>query len=158
MTSYHVVPAIRAARRPYSITLGLAPGYSPAGEEAHPRQVWVDRERAAVAVALNWMAARAVQGRPYLTGLFTQGTMAYAWPAGPAFAETCAEPSLAFTGCTSPEHHVGLDDDAIRVMLNELATAMGSALDQTRVYVSYLDEIWILEADGKTTPHLAAVR
>lgn len=153
--TYHTAPHSRALRRPYTITLGMHPGYE-TGVDAFAASWPRTRERAAVTAALGWMAGRAVTGRPYLTGNFQRGVLSYAWASGP-LAETRAEHSLTFSGCASPEHHRDLGNGDIEAMLNELADAMGAALDQTRVYVSYRDDIWIRQANGKTTPRPAPV-
>jgi hypothetical protein len=39
-----------------------------------------------------------------------------------------------------------VSDAAIEAMLNELATELGAALGQERIYVAFADRTWILDA------------
>ena len=45
-----------------------------------------------------------------------------------------------------PHHAADIDDDAVRILLNELASEIGSILEQEEVHVSYLDQTWTLKA------------
>ena len=41
-----------------------------------------------------------------------------------------------------------VDDDAVRTLLNELASEIGSILEQEEVHVAYRDRTWTLKASG----------
>jgi hypothetical protein len=51
-----------------------------------------------------------------------------------------------FTGEAVHAYLGHLHDGAIEEMLNELATELGAALGQERVYVAFADRTWILDA------------
>jgi hypothetical protein len=37
-------------------------------------------------------------------------------------------------------------------MLQELASQLGSAFGQTRIYLAYREEVWVLQAETPATP------
>jgi hypothetical protein len=111
----------------------------------------------------DWMTERCERRQPYLTGVLTEGRVAYAWleqdPTGPCDLGGTPvarhEPCLVFTGDVSVLYNPDLVDDEITGLLDELADAMGRAARQTRVYVAYRDTAWVREAVGETSPHAA---
>ena len=44
-----------------------------------------------------------------------------------------------------------LSDAAVEAMLNELATELGAALGQERIYVAFAERTWILDAGEHRT-------
>jgi len=45
-----------------------------------------------------------------------------------------------------PLYAADLDDDAVRILLNEFASEIGRTLDQEEVHVAYRDRTWTLKA------------
>jgi hypothetical protein len=58
------------------------------------------------------------------------------------------EPVAIFTGEVLPLYASGLDDDAVRELLNELAGEIGTMLDQEEVHIAYRDSTWTLKRGG----------
>jgi hypothetical protein len=50
-----------------------------------------------------------------------------------------------------PLYAADIDDDTIRILLNELASEIGRILEQEEVHVAYRDRTWTLKAVGRTT-------
>lgn len=141
---YNQVAGSRGTRRSFTITCGLQVGYGE-GKVLHSAEE-------AVEIALGWMKNKAAAGLAYLTGTISTGEVVYAWPEGEGKAGGGHEPTIAFTGEVNPLYNAGMSAEEAIVILNDLATALGTALGQTRVYVAYCDQIWILQAEDKTTP------
>lgn len=139
---YHVVPTSTTRRRSFTVTCGLQVGY---GAEAET----FSRHHAVQAVE-QWMRRRAARDQPFLTA-FVPGDIVYAW-GDAGRAETRVEPAVKFEGEVSVIYHAELDDEAVKELLNELGEVLGKALGQVRVYLTYLDEAWVLEATGQTSP------
>ena len=140
---FNLVSGSRGTRRSFTITCGLQEGY---GEgKNHPFEE-------AVEIALGWMKGKAATGQPFLTGTVATGEVVYAWPDGQGKAGGGHEPAAIVTGEVSPLYNAAMTDEEAAALLKDLATNLGSALGQTRVYVAYRDEIWILQAEDKTTP------
>ncbi len=135
MTSFRLVTGSEGPRREFKITLGLRAGYRPEGRI-------YDLEEA-VRVAHRWMRARAAQGEPFLSGMFTRGEVVYA--DGDGNAASHREPVAIFTGEVLPQYAADLDDGTVRALLNELASAMGQALEQEEVHIAYRDTTWTLK-------------
>lgn len=139
-------------RRSFTITTGTVPGY--AGATAGNPAV------AAQAVA-DWMADRCADGRPYLTGLFDSGKdLIYSWLDENGNAQTVIEGAVVFSGEVSVLYAAHLSDEAVGVLLDELAGVIGSALGQTRVHITYCSAgaAWVLTAEGREVPKDTAVR
>lgn len=140
---YELLKTARHDRRSYSITVGLLEGYD--GENR------LHDADEAIELALLWMAERAAEGLDFLTGVFTPGTLAYAWK-GTGGVEALTEPVLVFTGEVSVTYHAHLDDEQVVNLLRELAALLGDALGQTRVYMTFLETAMVIQAVGKTSP------
>lgn len=70
------------------------------------------------------------------------GVVCYAWPKSQWGEAGCgSEPQAIIEG-------EGLDEDQV----NNLAAVLGAATGQTRVYVAFGDQTWILQADQTETP------
>ena len=141
---YKIVCGSRGPKRSFVVTVGLREGYG-SDAVAHP----ID---AAVEAAMEWMKARASHGQSFLTGTVTSGEVVYAWPEAPGQAGGGHEPTAIFSGEVSPLYAGHLSDEEVEVMLNELASHLGQILGQTRVYVAYRDETWVLQAEETATP------
>ena len=137
---YEVVANSRGPRREFKITVGLREGYDPEG------RVYDISE--ATKIALRWMTDRAASGRPFLSGMFTRGEVAYAWPRQDGTAGRDREPVAIFTGEVIPLYAGGLDDATVEALLNELAGLLGAALLQERIYIAYREATWIVKRKG----------
>lgn len=141
---FQEVACSRGTRRSFAVTCGLQEGY---GETAKKHLV-----EEGVQIALGWMKGRAAAGQPYLTGTISTGETVYAWPEGEGKAGGGHESTIAFTGEVSPLYNAAMTNEEAIAILNNLAATLGVALGQTRVYVAYCGEIWILQAEDKPTP------
>ena len=64
---------------------------------------------------------------------------------GHADAAHDREPVAIFTGEVLPLYAGDLDDETIRMLLNELASEIGRTLEQEEVHVGYRDRTWTLK-------------
>jgi hypothetical protein len=138
MESFTLVPTSEGPRREFKITWGLRAGYGPSGRI-------YDLEEA-VRAAHRWMRERHARGKPFLSGMFTRGEVVYAGSEGEAAHDR--EPVAIFTGEVLPLYAADLDDEAVRILLNELASKIGRILEQEEVHVAYRDRTWTLKAVG----------
>lgn len=141
--SYKVFPNSRGPRRSFCVGFGLQEGYGNA--RLHSKDEVVD-------LIESHLKMRAAGGQSYLTGTVTEGQVVYAWPEGPGQAGGGNESQALYSGEVSPLYNAGLSDEEAEVILNDLASEIGSALGQTRVYIAYRDETWILQAEESETP------
>jgi hypothetical protein len=137
MTTFSLVPGSEGPRREFRITWGLRAGYGPAGRI-------YDLEEA-IRAAHRWMRERDARGAPFLSGMLTRGEVIYV---GSPEATHDREPVAIFTGEVLPLYASGLDDDAVRELLNELAGEIGTMLDQEEVHIAYRDSTWTLKRGG----------
>lgn len=128
----------------FCITVGLAEGYGPSAKIHAASEV--------VELVLGHLKGCAAEGRPYLTGAVTTGEVVYAWPEGPGKAGGGHEPVARFEGEINPLYNSSMSRQAIEAFLNGLASSLGSALGQTRVYVAFAGDMWILQKEDSTTP------
>jgi len=135
---YVVVPGSYGPRRDFRITVGLREGWDDEG------RVWDVSE--AVRTARAWMRRRVDKGQPALSGMFTRAEVTYAWPREDGTAGSDREPVAVFIGEAVHAYLGHLADQDIEDMLNELAIELGAALGQERLYVSFCDRTWILDA------------
>jgi hypothetical protein len=70
-----------------------------------------------------------------------EGVVCYAWPEGPGKAGGGHEEQVIIEGD-------GLNENEV----NELAAELAARTGQTRVYVCFNAETWIIQAEGKETP------
>lgn len=136
MRAFRPVPGSEGPRREFKITLGLRAGYGPDGRIFDVEE--------AVRVAHRWMRERAARGEPFLSGMFTRGEVVYA--EGDGNAASHREPVAIFTGEVLPQYAADLDDGTVRALLDELAGAMGRALEQEEVHIAYRDKTWTLKS------------
>ncbi|MGO9673682.1 MAG: hypothetical protein ACLPSF_05865 [Methylocella sp.] len=136
--AYEIVEGSLGVRRDFKVTVGLREGWDAEG------RVYDISE--ATRVARAWMRRRVEAGLPALSGMFTRGEVAYAWPRPDGSVGSDREPVAIFSGEAVPAYLGHLPDADIEAMLNELAAELGSALGQERLYVSFHGRAWILDA------------
>jgi hypothetical protein len=141
MKSFSIVPTTEGPRREFKITSGLRAGYDPSGRI-------YDLEEA-IRAGHRWMRERDVRAAPFLSGMFTRGEVVYAGSESEAAHDR--EPVAIFTGEVLPHYAADIDDDAVRIMLNELASEIGRILKQEEVHVAYRDQTWTLKAIDEVT-------
>ncbi len=137
-SDYVMVPNSYGPRRDFRITVGLREGWDAEG------RVYDISE--AVRTAHAWMRRRVSAGLPALSGMFTRAEVTYAWPREDGTVGSDREPVAVFTGEAVHAYLGHLSDEAVEAMLNELAIELGAALGQERLYVSFCEQTWILDA------------
>lgn len=130
--------------RSFKVSFGLCAGY---GENS--RNFTMDDAKASIH---GWMQSRIEAGLPFLTGHLMAGQVVYAWPNGDGTSGKGDEPGGLFVGEVSVLYDADATDEEVVARLDELATAIGADLEQTRVYVAYGDKTWVLEKVGASTP------
>jgi hypothetical protein len=78
--------------------------------------------------------------------MFTRAEVTYAWRRDDGTVGSDREPVALFTGEAVHAYLGDLSDAAIEAMLNELATELGAALGQQRIYVAFAERTRILDA------------
>ncbi|GJE57822.1 hypothetical protein [Methylobacterium thuringiense] len=136
-----VVPGSEGPRRDFRIAVGLREGWDEEG------RVYDVSE--AVRTARAWMRRRVSAGLPALSGMFGRAEVTYAWMRPDGSVGSDREPVALFTGEAVHAYLGHLPDAALVGMLNELATELGAALGQERIYVAFADRTWILDAEGR---------
>jgi hypothetical protein len=139
MKSFSLIPVSEGPRREFKITWGLRAGYGASGRI-------YDLEEA-IRAAHRWMRERDARAEPFLSGMFTRGEVVYAGSEGEAAHDR--EPVAIFAGEVLPLYAADMDDDAVRMLLNELASEIGEILEQEEVHVAYRDRTWTLKAVAK---------
>jgi hypothetical protein len=140
-TDYVMVPNSYGPRRDFRITVGLREGWDAEG------RVFDISE--AVRTAHAWMRRRVSAGLPALSGMFTRAEVTYAWPREDGTVGSDREPVAVFTGEAVHAYLGHLSDQDVEDMLNELAIELGAALGQERLYVSFCEQTWILDASER---------
>ena len=135
MKSFSPLSGSEGPRREFKITWGLRAGYGSAG------RIYDVEE--AIRAAHRWMRERHARGKPFLSGMFTRGEVVYA--GSEADAAHDREPVAIFTGEVLPLYAGDLDDETVRMLLNELASEIGHTLEQEEVHVGYRDRTWTLQ-------------
>src|SRR5580692_1747217 len=138
---YSIVPGSLGPRRDFRISVGLREGWDAEGRVFDVSE--------AVRTARAWMKRRVEAGQPALSGMFTRAEVTYAWPRPDGSTGSDREPVALFTGEAVHAYLGHVPDAEIEAMLNELAIALGVALGQERIYVSFCDRTWILDAEGR---------
>ena len=141
MKRFSIVSASEGPRREFKITWGLRAGYGPSGRI-------YDLEEA-IRAGHRWMRERDARAEPFLSGMFTRGEVVYA--GSEAEAAHDREPVAIFTGEVLPLYAADLDDDVVRILLDELAAEIGRVLEQEEVHVAYRDRTWTLKAVDEVT-------
>ena len=144
-TPYQRLESKTSVRRSFAITLGLSEGYGRLDRQ-HTRQEVID-------ATLEYMKRRVASGMPYLSGTVSaEGTVVYAYSNAPGNAGGGSEDTVVFFGEVSVIYNPDLLDEDAKDILNEMAAHLGCILGQTRVYVTYRDEIWVLQLQKSQTP------
>jgi hypothetical protein len=125
MKSFSPLSGSEGPRREFKITWGLRVGYGKTGRI-------YDLEKA-IRAAHCWMRERHAGGEPFLSGMFTRGEVVYAGSEGDAAHDR--EPVAIFAGEVLPLYAGDLDDETVRMLLNELASEIGRTLEQAEVHV-----------------------
>ncbi len=143
---YSLVKGSRGKAPRFAIYVGLRAGYGP-NAKTHTRDEVVE-------LVLNHLKRKAASGEEYLTGIVDDGDAeaVYAWPEGPGKAGGGHEPQVTYSGNVNPLYNASMSREAIEAFLNDLAAELGEALEQTRVYVEFAGEQWILQKEGSETP------
>ena len=139
MKRFSIVSASEGPRREFKITWGLRAGYGPSGRI-------YDLEEA-IRAGHRWMRERDMRAEPFLSGMFTRGEVVYA--GSEAESAHDREPVAIFTGEVLPLYAADLDDDVVRILLDELAAEIGRVLEQEEVHVTYRDRTWTLKASDE---------
>ncbi len=141
------VEGSRGPRREFRIAIGLREGWDEEG------RVYDVSE--AVRTARAWMVRRVEAGLPAVSGMFTRGEVTYAWRQSDGRVSSGREPVAIFAGEAVHAYLGHLTDTAIEAMLDELAAELGSALGQERIYLSFCDRSWIIDAEQRHTSEVA---
>ena len=120
---------------------------APPGTRIEETENHFARVEEAIRAAHRWMRERDARAEPFLSGMFTRGEVVYA--GSEAEAAHDREPVAIFTGEVLPLYAGDLDDDTVRILLNELASEIGRILEQEEVHVAYRDRTWTLKAVGE---------
>jgi DNA-directed RNA polymerase subunit RPC12/RpoP len=139
---YAIVPGSQGPRREFRISVGLRHGWDAGG------RVFDISE--AVRAASAWMKRHVEAGRPALSGMFTRAEVTYAWRRDDGTVGSDREPVALFEGEAAHAYIGQLPDATIEKMLNELATELGVALGQERVYLAFAGRTWILDAGARS--------
>lgn len=128
----------------FAITCGLQEGYGP-DAKLHTTDEVVNLVEA-------HLKECAASNKIYLTGSITTGTIVYAWPEGEGKSGGGHEPQVTYSGEKNPLYNSSVTDEQVAEFLNGLASVLGAALGQIRVYVAYNGDMWILQREGAATP------
>jgi len=143
---YREVPGSAGQVREFVITVGLVSGYE-GGEPVSTGKVGD--------AACEWMIKKARDKKPFLTGVLSPGEVLYSFPITSDSGESWTvgrEPVVKFSGEVVPLYNSSLTDGEVIELLNDLAATLGEAAGQVRVYLRYLDKVWILQKKGSKTP------
>lgn len=142
--AYKLVPNSKGPAPRFAITVGLQEGYN-LGEKTHS-------VAEVTKIIEAYLRGLAESNRRFLNGVVTTGNVVYAWPSndtGPA--DATHEPVVVFSGEVNPLYNVAMRQSEIEYFLNTLAQQLGEALNQTRVYVAFDGQMWILQKEGSTS-------
>ena len=137
MNKYKIVEDSIGPKRSFTITVGLKEGYDSFHSHGHNifELMWA---------STDWMKHRVEKNLPYLPGMWRTADMNYIHNG----MHIC-EPVAIFCGEVNHLYNSDLKNFQIEEMLNELASILGSTTNQTRVYLTFCDKMWILEKEGE---------
>ncbi|HEU5114204.1 MAG TPA: hypothetical protein VFT82_00380 [Candidatus Paceibacterota bacterium] len=130
-------------RRSFQISIGLEEGYG-SGIRHTKREV--------EHLIGEWIKSRMEKGEKSVAGAVVPGTMIYAWNSPLAGVLVNFEDLVFFVGDVSPLYCADYTDDEVKEVLRDLASFLGEALKQTRMYVAYRDEMAIYQDDKTLHP------
>jgi len=139
-----IVENSRGKAPAFTVTFGLQEGYGDSSKIHTVDEV--------VTLIESFLKKCAAAGRSFLTGSVTAGTVVYAWPEGEGKAGGGHEPQASFIGNQNPLYNSNMSQAEIEDFLNDLAAEVGVALGQTRVYISFAGDLWILQQEEAATP------
>lgn len=141
---YKVIDGSCGTRREFKITIGLSEGYGSSAKTHSADEV--------ISLIENYLKKKAANQEPFLTGSIATGTVVYAWPEGKGQAGGGHEPNIIYSGEVSPLYNKDLSDESVGKILNDIAGHIGGQLGQTRVYVAFRNETWVLQKEDTVTP------
>ena len=127
-------------RKSFQIVIGLTEGY---GTNA------VHTKDEVVGLIKDWLTHHvSVRVRPCITGgTLIPGTTVYAWKSPGTGLVANDEEVLLFVGEVNTLYSFGVPDGEILRVLKELASYLGTTLNQSRMYMTYRDQIFLLQND-----------
>ena len=136
-----LVEGSRGPRRDFRIAVGLREGWDDEGRVFDVSE--------AVRTARAWMVRRVEAGLPALSGMFTRGEVTYAWRRPDGTVGSDREPVAIFAGEAVHAYLGHLPVALIEAMLDELSAELGAALGQERIYLSFCDRNWSINAEQR---------
>jgi hypothetical protein len=126
-------------RRSFEMTIGLSEGYK--GKRMRDME---EVEK----IILGWLSKQQAAGRPYIPGKLDYNTILYTH-----HGKKSIEPVAIYRGELSPLYNSELPDALAIKALIGLATLIAEKLRQTRIYLTYRDQILILEDPARKAEH-----
>ena len=123
-------------KRSFTITIGLKEGYHLLGKLHKVEELMLK--------STIWMKNRTEDKKPYLPGMWRTADICYVYDEKEVW-----EPVAIFSGEVNHLYNSYLKDWEVEIMLNELASFLGSTTNQTRIYLTFCDKMWILEKEVK---------
>ncbi len=121
---------LNKVKRSFQITIGLREGYKN-GKLHTIKEV----EK----IIGKWLLEQKFANKPYLAGTITRSTVVY------AHKTVITEPVAIYDGNVNPLYMQNFNDKKIVESLTEIVEILMKKLNQTRIYFSYLDQIYIAE-------------
>lgn len=144
IVAYKLVEGSHGSAPRFAITLGLQEGYQ-SGVVRDVKEV--------VQLVGAYLEVRAAKHEPYLTGTVSSGTLVYAWRDDSRDEGVMGtEPQAVFSGNYNPLYNANLDHTEVVAILNDMAGYLGEKLKQTRVYVEFAGDMWVLQREGQFSP------
>ncbi len=128
----------------FAVTVGLVEGYGSSLKHHTIDEV--------IGLVESFLRKRAMTGLLFLGGIVTRGDAVYAWTNSNGIAGSGNEPTATFSGELKPLYDSAVSHKDVEEFLNVLATFLGVALAQTRIYVAFNGNMWILQDDRNSTP------
>ena len=91
---------------------------------------------------------------PVLTGfvISPKKRMVYGWKSSATGVKTNREDTVLLSGIVNPLYSADLSDDSAVELLKDLAGFIGERLNQTRMYIEYMDTVVITQNGQATHP------
>lgn len=130
--------------RPFQINVGLEEGYG-SNIKHYPAEV--------LTLVATWMENKMRNGEAVITGLILYPALIlYGWNSASTGVKINHENMVALVGNVNPLYSSDLTDEQVILILRDLASFIGESLNQTRMYVTYKDEIRIYQNDKTAHP------
>ena len=136
---------LHAPRRHFQMTVGLMEGYGThVSHSADEVENLVD----------EWMRTRMEADVSVLTGfvISPKQRMVYGWKSPATGIKTNREDVVLLSGIVNPLYSANLSDESVVTLLKDLANFIGGRLNQTRMYIEYMDTVVITQSDQATHP------